>query len=296
LKSSAKSAELIGQDAALLSVCEVGLGSILHAFHVPLTGYFLSLNQIFLISRSMFKTEQRLVPAQISCIAAVLKSLSPAGKKLTPMLAISMQGLLFSFGTIVLGANLVGGITGAIVSSTWSFIQPALLYYFFFGAPLFAAIELFLKKIGETFDLSATRADFYLFVIFVVAVKALLSAALVVLAKYLPESKFQDWQKRLLGNAKLKISQSKDVATKRLKDHITGALSDLWNPLFLISIILTIVFFVFSESSFSQIIWYLLRPIATAFVVFLLVRLIPMQTYAHRWPSLAHAMNKIKNK
>ena len=36
--------DVVGTHAAMLSISEVGLGSLLHAFHIPFSGYFLSLN------------------------------------------------------------------------------------------------------------------------------------------------------------------------------------------------------------------------------------------------------------
>jgi hypothetical protein len=77
-------AEEIGKKAALLSIVEIGLGSFLHAFSIPFAGHFLSLNQGFILTRAAIETNDRRSPGIISAVAALLKSLSPAGKKLTP--------------------------------------------------------------------------------------------------------------------------------------------------------------------------------------------------------------------
>src|SRR4051812_39288335 len=103
--------ELVGKYSAALSLIEVALGSLLHAFYVPFSGNFLSLNQGFLLCRASVEAKERKlgrVGYGISNVSAVLKSLAPAGKKLGPMLSLSMQGLLFSSGEILLGANLAG--------------------------------------------------------------------------------------------------------------------------------------------------------------------------------------------
>ncbi|MGZ3697464.1 MAG: hypothetical protein ACXWP5_05125, partial [Bdellovibrionota bacterium] len=67
-----------GASAATLSAVEVGIGSFCHAFHVPLSGHLLSLNQGFLLSRAVIHakehgTRHRFLPSTISNVAATLK-------------------------------------------------------------------------------------------------------------------------------------------------------------------------------------------------------------------------------
>src|SRR5688572_22233186 len=142
------SALFVGRHAALLTVVEVGLGSLLHGLRIPLSGQILSCNQGFLLCRAVKEAgpdeRSRFLPATISNVAALLKSLSPAGKKLTPMLAISSQGLLFSLGCILLGPNFLGCLLGISLLSLWAFAQPILIAYVLFGSVLFqAASKLF---------------------------------------------------------------------------------------------------------------------------------------------------------
>ncbi|MFM8268834.1 MAG: hypothetical protein ACKN9V_01485, partial [Pseudomonadota bacterium] len=95
---------ITGVYAGILSLVEIGLGGLLHGMKIPFAGTFLSLNQGFFLTRliklNCFSPDARTLPFRVSNITALLKSLSPAGKKLLPMLAISAQGFLFSFGTL----------------------------------------------------------------------------------------------------------------------------------------------------------------------------------------------------
>ncbi|MGZ3720341.1 MAG: hypothetical protein ACXWR1_18480, partial [Bdellovibrionota bacterium] len=141
--------ELIGKYSAALSVIEVALGSVLHSFHIPFSGNFLSLNQGFLLCRASVEARQGnlgRVGYGISNVSAVLKSLSPAGKKLGPMLSLSVQGLLFSAGEFLFGSNLAGWMLGMALLSLWTFIQPILTYYLFFGSELFKALGYLVEK------------------------------------------------------------------------------------------------------------------------------------------------------
>ena len=104
-------AELIGLWAATLSIAEVGVGSFMHAFHIPLTGTFLSLNQAAFLTRltklNQHRDDARGLAFDVSTVTALIKSFSPIGKRLTPMLAISVQGLLFGcFDRILLAFRL----------------------------------------------------------------------------------------------------------------------------------------------------------------------------------------------
>lgn len=278
--------DVAGQDAALLSAIEVGLGSFLHSFKVPLSGQFLSLNQIFFLSRSTLKLKgvraARSIGFQISVIVAMLKSLAPAGKKLTPMLAIAMQGLLFSLGTLLLGVNPIGLVLGATLSSLWAYFQPALLLLLMFGSSLIDVSKYFLEKMSEfTF---VSQENLLWVVAGMISLKILLSWSLILAALRLPESTVVRYQKKLMEFRMRKEAPeaSPKPVTSPQRLIFLGALGDLTNPLFLISLALTGVFFMFAESSKSQTIWTVLRPLCIGFCFFYLMRWLPVLG-AEKW-------------
>ncbi|MGZ3688544.1 MAG: hypothetical protein ACXVBW_09600, partial [Bdellovibrionota bacterium] len=205
-----------GASAATLSAVEVGIGSFCHAFHVPLSGHLLSLNQGFLLSRAVIHakehgTRHRFLPSTISNVAATLKSLSPAGKKLTPMLAISAQGMLYNLGTLILGANAAGILLGSLLLSLWAFAQPVLFYALLFGKPWLEGLEQL--RIGS--------ATIYWIVGALIGIKAICAGALVVLAYRLPESRIAALQAKLAGY------RPAPSARKRSQTPARGALADL---------------------------------------------------------------------
>src|SRR5947209_6133147 len=118
--STDNSTDFIGKKAAILSLVELGLGSVIHGLKIPLGGNFLSLYQTYFLTRTSiegqpYRVEKR-SPYLVSSIASILKSLSPAGNKLGPMLSISIQGILFSLGSFIFGANRIGHGVGALLS------------------------------------------------------------------------------------------------------------------------------------------------------------------------------------
>lgn len=268
-----------GRDAAILSAVEIGLGSVLHAFKVPFSGHFLSLNQSFLLARAALKNREgaRFLPAQVSSIAALLKSLSPAGKKLTPMLAISAQGLLFSVGTVVGGANLIGVLIGAMISGLWAFVQPVMIYYLIYGKTIIHVADYFYEKTREAVAFEKEQLLVVLFV--VVAVKLVLSIAVAFAAYFLSEDAVKKYEQTLLKAGATKRARQLDSLGKqeRLRKKAWLAAKDLFNPLFLASLVLTAFFFIVSEAKVATLIWGLMRPVAAGFLIFFIVRAVSFE-------------------
>lgn len=261
--------EELGKHGALLSLIEVGLGSLLHSFKIPFTGLFLSLNQGYLLCRVTILTQDKWIGYSVSNIAAVLKSLSPAGNKLGPMLSLSMQGLLFSIGTIF-GINPLGLSIGMILLSFWSFVQPVITFYLFFGEELFNAAEfMFQKSIPY---LGIEKENILNVLIGIIILKAIAGVVLVLMA----------WKSKGEG-----LLQEKLVTMAKPKKNQTGspvvlALKDLLKPLFVFSLILTGVFLRFSNHDYSQIIWYLMRPVAIGFMFFYFSRTLTLDRWLLR--------------
>lgn len=286
---------LVGAYAGLLAITEVGLGSVLHAARVPLRGQFLSLNQIFLLMRASKeggKNASRFSPAAISNAAAVLKSLSPAGNKLTPMLAIGMQGWLFTLGILFFGHSILGRLVGGILASYWAFAQPILLYGLIFGTGILTGS---FKELSHLFPASE-RILLYC-VGGLVFIKTLLVLAMAV---KLPSS----WvDKYFLKMARFTFSESKSPSSAALSAW-KGALKQIFKPLFLFSIGLTALLLFFAEGSYASLIWHLLRPLACGFLLFYGLRWIPLEKIIPRLTknssglfgqALAIALNRIRN-
>ena len=292
----------LGKHAALLSGIEVGLGSVLHGFRMPFSGQFLSLNQIFLLTRALEKSRHihpvpALVPATISNISAVLKSLSPAGKKLTPMLAISAQGFLYSLGPMLFGVGWTGTIVGSLLSGLWAFVQPLLLYYILFGHTLIQIGEYYYEKTQEAFPFDSSELLLVLSII--VGIKLSFSIVAVILAKKMSEPSTNKYQDHLLSLTKLRRGDLGAVTDQRgsVRRGMIFAFKDLCHPLFFISLLATLFFFLYAEATTSTIIWALLRPIAVGFIGFFMIRVIDFEKMirgqgGRRFPHFANALQE----
>lgn len=268
------SVEVIGTTAGLLAATEVGFGSVLHGLKIPLSGQFLSLNQGFLLSRAVLKNSHmkgvRRVPAQASLVTSMLKSLSPAGKKLTPMLAITVQGFLHGLGIFIFGPNLFGVLIGMSLLSIWAYIQPLFIYYLMFGEDLIFMGEYYTRKLSKVFDFDPQNVLYILLA--VVLTKVFLSLIVGIAAALIPDKWYKKWEETLLS----KVNKKK-LETKEAKGNAFRlALKDLFNPLFIVTYLITISFFLFVKSPFSPTIWIALRPLIVGFILFYIVRLLPL--------------------
>lgn len=269
-------ADLVTRNAAHLSVVELALGSLAHAFHLPFTGHILSLNQGAFLCHGCKYSADRQSSAQacyeISGVAATLKSLAPTGKKLGPMLALVMQGLLFSMGLLLFGKKKWGQIAGMILLSTWAFIHPLITFLISFGPKqLENVVQFYTDKIN---------VDYYFAGYAVLSVITFLFLAKVICGLFIvqwidrsDEKKWAAWQEQLIRRSQKVIGAGRNL--KSQAEHsspLKGALRDLLSPLFLFSFALTWIFLFVQKDSWSSFTWLALRPVAIAFVIFYLLR------------------------
>ena len=260
--------EQLVEKAVALSVVEIVLGSLLHTFRIPFSGQFLSLNQGFFLTKSILNINSRQLSAkssfEISMIVAVMKSLSPAGKKFGPMISIGMQGSLYSLGILLFGNNILGQVVAMILLSFWAFLQPFMSYFIIYGTDIIKAFEYFITKLNR--HTPVTIDTVWSVVITILSIKIFLAILIPLLLRYMSHSTLDKYDNLL--NRLDRFPQKKSQSTSALK----GALSDLFKPFFVLSMVMMISFFLFSEPSHVQAIWKGLRVIAIAFIFFYVTR------------------------
>ncbi len=257
----------VQKSVALLSATEIGVGSLLHALHLPFAGHFLSLNQglvlMMLVKKEKVREKAVSNVNAVSTTSSLMKSLSPAGKKLTPMLAISVQGFLFSIGIFLFGVNLVGVLLGMLLLSIWGFVQPLLIAYILFGSHFFDAVVKLWTEFCQYVSLPVENGLWVL--LGVVLMKVLVSLVLAVLfweSKEHFELEYIGWLERVRKNSPL------SVKTKRKRLGV--------NPWLLVSFAISIGYFFMSGQINAEGIWsYVLRPLAVTLVFFWLTAKIP---------------------
>lgn len=268
--------DLQTQTATHLSMVELGLGSFLHAFKIPFTGHFLSLNQSFFLTycvrilspfteKNRFKLAQ--ISFEISILTALLKSLSPAGQKWGPMLSISMQGILYSLGLILFGANIVGAIFGSVFLSIWAFIQPFITLFISFGPnEIHKILSFYTQRLQADFNVQPEQLKTVVLV--AVLFKALLAVFVSLAAYFLKSQKVKKLQEKLISHHKQSPRKTNETASTIHKK----VFRDLTRPLFLFSFALVAVFLFATETEFVPVFWKILRPLGIAVLAFYFMR------------------------
>lgn len=128
--------ERVGKFGAGAGALEMTVGAALHTAHFPFTGVAMSTAQAAVLTVAGDGLARRQRVAWVALIAAGLKALSPSGKRLGPMLAISMQGLLFTLSTTLAGWNGAGVFLGGALMGAWASSQGFLVQYLMLGGAM----------------------------------------------------------------------------------------------------------------------------------------------------------------
>lgn len=120
---------------------EVGAGAIVHGIDLPLGGLAMVSAQCVLLTRAAEGLHERPRVAWVGLLAAGLKALAPAGRRLRPMLAIAMQAWAYALALKLFGWNRAAVIVGGLLMGAWSGAQGLLLQWLWIGSAWFAAAE-----------------------------------------------------------------------------------------------------------------------------------------------------------
>lgn len=276
--------------AAQLSLIEISIGSLGHGFKIPLTGQVLSLNQLaFLLNANNKDQLPTSSSFEISSIAAVMKSFSPAGQKLGPMFSIAMQGFLFWIFNSLFRKNIIGQLVGAFFLSLWSFVQPITTYFLIYGFELVKVAEYYEKKLSQ--DFSFIHQSIIVGAIVVLGVKILAAFSLVIYSvRTKKEIQFID------SGKVQQIAATQVLDFKTSSSPWRAALKDMTRPVFMLSFVLMLLFVWQIEGALSQKIWLALRPLAVAYLLFYLVRSPYVAQKLFQWSQRSERFNRIYQK
>lgn len=145
--------ERVGKFGAGAGALEMTVGAALHTVRFPLTGIAMSSAQagVLTVAGDGLIRKPRVV--WVAFIASGLKALSPSGKRLGPMLAIAMQGLLFTGATTIAGWNAFGVFLGGALMGAWASSQGFFVQYLMLGGALEKAYNEAVKWVASHLDL-----------------------------------------------------------------------------------------------------------------------------------------------
>jgi hypothetical protein len=204
----------------------------------------------------------------VPVISAGLKALSPYGGRLRPMLAITVQGFLFSLAVTALGWNVVGILVGGWFVGAWAALQGLVLQYLMIGDNLLPALDVMVRWTAEYLHLQLPGIV-SLIALWTVVCGTL--SALATLFAWLRRHRLPDRIRTMLDKGARGITG--DVGTPSLKVAIRRGLRDLIRPLFWAPVVLVGVIIIANGSTWEQALWVVLRAVTVGWVLFSLARL-----------------------
>ncbi len=269
---------------------EVTIGSALHGARVPLRGLALSSTQAAVMAHAGEGLGRRARVVWVPFIAAGLKALSPAGSRVRPMLAITIQGILFALTSSTLGWNAFGvGLGGAMVGM-WAAGQGLVLQYLLVGSDLLRAYEAVVSWVAARWD---------------VGLPGMLTAIAIWVAAWgmvAGIATLAVWKRRALPQ-RLRATMERGIIRVRLQGRATGRLAalaqaarDVARPVFWIPVLLVVTILLLSGSPAERAFWVVARAATVGFVLFSLVRMVDpprvvnwLRVHGHWGPAIAFA-------
>ena len=247
---------------------EVTVGTALHAGRIPLTGLMMASLQASLMVFAGTGLAQPGRVIWVPFISGGLKSLSPSGNRINPMIAIVVQGVLFGGSVQVLGWNVLAlGIGGALVGA-WAALYGFLLQYLMLGSDLVQAYDTVMLWLADQFHVSSPGLPWLvgLWTAFHAAVAA--GATLAAWRMRQPPAVLQ----RIIAKETARVPDAASIPVARA--GWTSRLRELgrwqfWLPLVLVSAIL-----LGSGHSWETVLWLGLRFVAIGCVLIALVSLL----------------------
>lgn len=265
LAASPKDWERIGIFGGAAGAVEMTLGSALHGARVPLRGQVLSTLQSIVLTYAAEGLARRDRIAWVAVASAGLKALSPAGNRLQPMLAITMQGALYGIALRLFGWNAPAVFVGGFLIGLWAASQTLLLQWLMIGNPVFQVYDKVVKWIANSLGLGDPALPVVLGV--VILLSALFSAGATVFF----------WRKRhaglekLMNHARSKRPQTNDGEGWR--GALKGAGRDLLRPAFWAPVVVVLIL-ILSGTKWNEAFWTVLRAASVGALLFGVIRLI----------------------
>jgi nucleoside-triphosphatase THEP1 len=255
--------ERIGLYGAAAGAIEVGAGSIVHGVQLPLGGLGMATTQAVLLTRAAEGLNERGRVAWVALLSAGLKSLSPAGQRLGPMLAIAMQGLLYSRALALFGWNRFSVALGGALMGAWAGLQGIAVQWLLLGRALIDAIDVLAGGIAKATGLPAA------------AVGGLLAGWVVLHAGTVALGTALAWRQR---QQPLRIEHERfrvPLATRAAsswRDAFRRGARELKRPLLWVPLLIVLAVLALAGRPAEHLVYVALRALAIGWLVFALVQ------------------------
>ena len=245
--------ERIGVYGAGSGSLEWSVGSWLHATKFPFTGTIMGSMQASVLALVSEKLGRKCLTVWVSLIAAGMKAVSPAGSRINPTIAITVQGFLFTLGAMALRWSRLGIAVGAFLVGVWAALQGFFIQYLMLGKSLEKAWDAGIHWLAEKGHFSAP--SFWWVALLLAGINGCISAGLT-LAVTRKQSRYRVRLEQMMVN-----SRSVPASSNR------SIFQDLLRPVFWLPLILVGAILLFAKEAPMNILWMALRAVAVVLVL-----------------------------
>lgn len=246
---------------------EMSLGSALHGMKIPLRGLLMSSLQSSVMTLAGSGLGRRGRVVWVPLIAAGLKALSPAGSRLRPMLAISMQGLLYGGAVTVLGWNALGVGLGGWLVGAWAASQGIVLQWLLVGEHLLRAYDALTGWVARHWHVGAP------------ALGAVIAGWIVLWGAVASAATLVTWRRRSLPrrfqelmSRRLEGLRDPDAPPPTRRQAVLSGLRDLSRPAFWLPLLVIAAVVLAAGASWSDAAWMGVRAVTLGFLIFTAAR------------------------
>lgn len=279
-------AERMGVFAGVAGLVEVGLGSLLHVWRLPLKGHLLAaIQNVLLVTFGRVLGGRGLV--RISLVSAMLKAFSPAGGRLRPMLYIFLQGGAFALPVRLLGWNLLAALAGSILMGWLTLLLSLASKVVTFGQSILEAYASAAALLGSLVGVSSMSV--WQLVVFLMAVKAAL-AVVITLVTYNGRLAPVIERLRRLGARLVPAPAEAEPERRSLRGAALGAARDLVRPRFLLGFIVSVLLLMLlADVSQVTLVGLVARGLVISYLGFVVIRRVDPLALAHWLLRRGHA-------
>jgi nucleoside-triphosphatase THEP1 len=270
----AADAHRIGAFAGIGGLVEVGLGSVLHAWRVPLKGHFLAyLQNLTLVTFGHALHGRGL--ARISLVEALLKAFSPMGSRLMPMLYIFLQGAVLSLPVALLGWHLPAVLLGSVLMAWLTLGLWLAVKVLTFGASFLDGLAGLVASVGQALGAHWTLREGLLWVFGLKSALALVVGATAWRLDLLPLLR-----RRAAARGPVPVVAT-PTAPPGWRTRARGALGDVLRWRFLLAFLVSLlVILFFARLAPADLATVALRGLCLSYLGFLLVRSLDLRSLA----------------
>jgi hypothetical protein len=148
---------------ALWAFAESGLGGMLHAFHIPVTGLVLGSISVICISMiASFSGKRKANILKSLLIVLIIKAVVSPQTPFPAYIAVGFQGLIGFIFYSVARINFISILLVAVLSMLESALQKLIMVALFFGGSLWAALDEMVKFIVKPLGLETGSGSMFI--------------------------------------------------------------------------------------------------------------------------------------